>query len=79
MTSRRDPTPAEDYEWLLSGLRPEAAVAVLEHDIKRLEHQVSKLQTKLAHAHVALKRARADEYPKDDDGLITLAPNNPLA
>ena len=73
-----DPTPEQGWEWLLDGLLPEAGILVVEHDIKRLEQKVAKLQIELAHAQSALRKLKGGDWPTDDSGFLTYSPDNPV-
>lgn len=75
----RNPTPAEEYEWLFSGLLPGAAIAILEHDAARLEKVIRKAQIKRAQAYLARKQIEENKWPKDEDGFLTLSDDNPMA
>lgn len=78
MAIQPDPTPEEGWEWLLDGLLPEGGILVVEHDIKRLEKQVAKLQIDLATAHTTLRKLKSGEWPTDDSGFLTCSPDNPV-
>jgi hypothetical protein len=72
-------TPQEEYEWLLHGLTPGAALAVLDHEIQRQTQVVVKQTQKLHEAQAAYEKLKNNEFPRDSNGLITLSENNPLA
>jgi hypothetical protein len=78
MAIQPDPTPKHDMEWLLSGLLPGAAEAVLDADIARLERHIRKLQVNLAQVHRFRKDLVNGDWPKDDDGFLTQSADNPL-
>lgn len=78
MTIQPNPTPKQEYEWLLAGLLPKGAIAVVENEIDRLEDQIRKTQLKLAYCRTVVRDIKNDNWPKDNDGFLTQSPDNPL-
>lgn len=72
------PTPRHEDEWYFSGATSESAAENLEWRIQSLTRKITKLQVELANAHLSLKAIRADEWAKEDNGLLTLSEDNPL-
>jgi hypothetical protein len=77
--SRLETTPEQHYEALLYGLIPRAAEAVVRADIARQVEQIRRAQVKLSNTHKVLKDIKNDNWPKDDNGFLTLSSDNPLA
>lgn len=78
MAIQPDPTPEQEWEWLLEGLLPLGAVAVVEADIDRYRRQVERLQVKMAEAYAVRKKIQDGEWPTNDEGFLTYSSGNPL-
>lgn len=74
-----NPTPEQDWEWLLEGLSPAEGTAAVKAHIDRLQKQVNKLQITLTHDHAVRKSIENGDWPVDEDGCLTYSPDNPLA
>jgi hypothetical protein len=78
MAIQPDVTTRQEYEWLLKGLLPKAALCVMDADIVRHQEQVRKLQNKLAEIQRFRKDIANGDWPEDDNGFITQSADNPL-
>lgn len=78
MAIQPEVTARQEYEWLLTGLLPKAALCVMDADIARHQDQVRKLQIKLAEIHTFRNNIADGDWPVDDDGFITKSADNPL-
>lgn len=74
----RNPTPREEHEWSLSGLDPEEAARILEAEIDRIQGYIYRAQIRMGNARYALKAIRANDWPKDEYGKLTLSKDNPI-
>jgi hypothetical protein len=73
-----NPTPKQDLEWLLSGGTREEGIRQVEFEIRHCTERIRRLQLKLANAQHCLKELKAENWPVDHEGLLTLSEDNPL-
>lgn len=79
MTIQPKSTPEQDWEWILCGLFPKGALAVLDADIERLTEQIRQTQVELSHTHLVRRRLLSGKCAVDENGCLTYSPDNPLA
>jgi len=71
-------TPNEEIEWYLSGATPEKAIDQIEWHLARQTQEIRRLQVKQADYQKALRKLRKGEWPKDENGFLTVSPDNSL-
>lgn len=69
----------DHWEQELAGLAPGEALVVLNRLSARQEEIIRQAQIRRALTHKMRKAIANDNWPKDEDGFLTLSDDNPMA